>query len=340
MLYLAILAWIVGREGQAYRHSLAQRRGTTTTAAERAPQALPESAASTVGSAATKTAPITPPTSPSISAGRTQSTIAGTDKLAASALATTSDTADQRARVGVQKAAVDPRPANLKALSRESIGSIGDELFKVITAANDQVNDPAAIERLTRLARELEADQPAGTGTPVFHLLDSAAVNAFSHVPNHVYVSRVVFALAQDDAELQFVIAHELAHLRLGHPQTRLEQVARGPEARAGLVPWLLHLIALGYSDDQEFAADLWAYQALTRVGRSRREALKFLRRYRAHAEEDQAISAGRRPPRSKPGDVHQDLDNHYPAHPPAKERLARLEAIAAPAKTDHAPSS
>jgi hypothetical protein len=66
-----------------------------------------------------------------------------------------------------------------------------------------------------------------------------------------------------------------------------LEQVARGPGAEAGLVPWLHHLIALGYSDDQEFAADAWAYQALRRAGRSRREALGFPRRYNTYAEED-----------------------------------------------------
>jgi Zn-dependent protease with chaperone function len=60
-----------------------------------------------------------------------------------------------------------------------------------------------------------------------------------------------VAGLTQTDAELQFVIAHELAHLELGHPAARLEQVAQAPGASVGLLPALEFLIALGYSDEQ-----------------------------------------------------------------------------------------
>ena len=94
-------------------------------------------------------------------------------------------------------------------------------------------------------------------------MLDSDEVNAFSHVGGHVYVSWGVFTLAQTDAELEFVVAHELAHAELGHAAARAEQLAPQADAAIGRVPGLHFLIALGYSAEQEFAADAWAYQAL-----------------------------------------------------------------------------
>jgi Zn-dependent protease with chaperone function len=135
-----------------------------------------------------------------------------------------------------------------------------------------------------------------------------------------------MFALAQVDAELQFVVAHELAHLALGHPAARLEQIAQGPGARLGLLPSLDFLIAWGYSDDQEFQADAWAYQALRQAGRSHREAVGFLRRYALYTD-GEGLTLHPHPPKTGPGESPQDLDNHYPAHPPARERLRRLEA-------------
>jgi predicted Zn-dependent protease len=160
--------------------------------------------------------------------------------------------------------------------------------------------------------------------------LNSDGKNAFSHIGGHIYVNHGIESLAQTDQELQFVIAHELAHLELGHTQARLKQIAVGPGARIGLLPWLHHLIALGYSDDQEYAADAWAYQALLRAGGTHRQAVGFLRRYAAYAREEK-LDNGRHPPKSRQEDARQDLENHYPAHPPARERLKRLEAQSVP---------
>ncbi len=223
-------------------------------------------------------------------------------------------------------------PRILRGLTPEYLRATGDELYRAIVSAHAAAEDASAVNRLERLAGDL-VDSGAFEGKiPRFHVLDSRAVNAFSHAGDHIYVSRGIFDLAQTDAEFQFVIAHELAHQRLGHAAARVEQMAQGPGAEIGLAPWLYHLIALGYSDEQEFAADAWAYQTIRRAGRSRREALGFLRRYGIYAEEHD-LSLGHRPPKPQPGEARQDLDNHYPAHPPVKERLARLAAETSAAK-------
>ena len=52
-----------------------------------------------------------------------------------------------------------------------------------------------------------------------FTVLDSDAVNAFSHPGRFVYVSRGLFNLIGEDEDyvLEFVIGHEIAHVELGH---------------------------------------------------------------------------------------------------------------------------
>jgi predicted Zn-dependent protease len=323
-LFFTSIAWLVGREGNSYRRDLKQRRAGWSPAIETPTPTAGGSVPDLIPTAAARQGPAASPTRRPISP----------DQPGATAATVETKTAPEKARphVAPAQAPRDPRRPDLHGLAPESLRAIGAELHKTIKANHALVDDKPETKRLVRLARPLLESPSTADDAPHFHVLATDAVNAFSHVGNHIYVSRGVFALAQTDAELQFVVAHELAHLKLGHASERLEQAARGPGAEAGLVPWLHHVIALGYSDLQEFAADAWAYQALRSAGRSRREALGFLRRYGAYAEDDR-LDLGRRPPGSQPGDAHQDLANHFPAHPPVRERVARLAAETAPAK-------
>ena len=87
------------------------------------------------------------------------------------------------------------------------------------------------------------------------------------------------------------------------------------------------HLIALGYSEDLEFDADEYGFRALIRIGRSRDETLAFSRRFLQYVRA-KGMEAGRRKPDSVPGAVVQEIENHFRSHPPAEDRLKRLEAI------------
>jgi predicted Zn-dependent protease len=227
------------------------------------------------------------------------------------------------------KPAVDPRPLALRGLSLADRRALGDELSRLIAEGHPLRDDPAAIRRLDQILEHLAASRSQPREPIQFHVPDSAEVNVFSHTGGHIYVNRGVFTLAQTDAELEFVVAHELAHAELGHTVARVEQLAQQSAAGMGLLPGLHFLIALGYSAEQEFAADAWAYQALRRLGRTHRQSVGFLRRYAGYAESHDL--PGHSPPRTRPSDSRQDLDNHYPAHPPTSERLKRLEAQSIP---------
>lgn len=59
-----------------------------------------------------------------------------------------------------------------------------------------------------------------------FTLLNSAVENAFAVPGGYIYVTRQLMALANDESELAFALAHEIGHVAAGHAQAR-EQVAR-----------------------------------------------------------------------------------------------------------------
>ena len=67
----------------------------------------------------------------------------------------------------------------------------------------------------------------------VFTILDSPEVNAFALPGGYVYVTRGLLALANSEAELAGVLAHEVAHLTLDHVQDRND---RGAKAGIGVI--------------------------------------------------------------------------------------------------------
>ena len=85
------------------------------------------------------------------------------------------------------------------------------------------------------------------------------------------------------------------------------------------------HLIALGYNEDLEFAADEAAFRDLLKIGRSRDQALEFPRHFVKFVVAT-GLEERRQKPATAPDAVVQEIENHFRSHPPAAERLRRLE--------------
>ena len=132
-------------------------------------------------------------------------------------------------------------PALIGLLALAGCGATGErtlgESHRALVVANDGLlDDPSARAYVTRVAeRVLEASPAAGTRARVF-LLDTPAVNAFVLEGNLIYVTRGLMMLANDEAELAAVLAHEIAHLTARHPEARsqrLDQIDEGQVTRA-----------------------------------------------------------------------------------------------------------
>lgn len=90
--------------------------------------------------------------------------------------------------------------------------------------------------------------------------------NAFSAAPGFVFVTYGIIAEAHNEAELAAVIAHEMAHILLGHTEKALRK------ARAGGQP-----AQFTYSEDQEMAADRLGTKILVSAGYGSDSALSAL---------------------------------------------------------------
>lgn len=101
-----------------------------------------------------------------------------------------------------------------------------------------------------------------------FTVLDSDVVNAFALPGGYIYISRGLLALANTEAELAGVLAHEIGHVTARHSAQRyssavvaglgtalLGVVAGGAVAQLGEQGAAVYLQS--YSRDQEFEADI-----------------------------------------------------------------------------------
>ena len=133
------------------------------------------------------------------------------------------------------------------------------------------LNDANQQARLERLARPLLQHSERPELTYTFTVIDSDAVNAFTHLGGYIYVYRGLLEAFRDDAAIQFVLGHEMGHCELKHVlrgQSYSMYADRvGGRIAAELVDLAYRNVAVGYSEYNEFQADLWAYDTMRKCG-------------------------------------------------------------------------
>jgi predicted Zn-dependent protease len=225
------------------------------------------------------------------------------------------------------------RKWDLSHLSAQDEMRLGAELNSLIMHFNRRLRGGSSLERVETAARPILVNRSRKDIEYTFTILDSDAVNAFSHPGGYIYVSRGLFPfLGQDeDAALQFALAHEIAHVDLRHAIQCLQDPDLKMMNMGTLQQVYTLILPLGYMDKQEYAADRWAYQQLIRLDHTRYEALKFLRKLKGYAEVHE-FNDGRAP--YQPGQGSSPVDNHYRGHTAIWRRLNELEAATSPAST------
>jgi len=224
---------------------------------------------------------------------------------------------------------------------------IGRQLHELILDEHKPERSPKATERLKKLSQPLvERSARKGEGIKfTFTVLASEEVNAFAHVGGYIYVYKGLLDEAKSDAELECILGHEIGHVELKQCTRGVTYTARaaglggklggklGAEFSSTLVGMAYKAISVGYSEDQEFAADKWSYLNLIEMGRSKDDALAGTRLLVILEERSRGQKDKTDPRSDNPGDaVGRGLDNHFRTHPPATERLKRLEDLKLPA--------
>lgn len=171
----------------------------------------------------------------------------------------------------------------------------------------------AYLDRLTRhVARRVEA----APGASRVLLVEEPSLRTLALPSGTLLVSLGMLSFLEDEAELVFVLAHELAHAASGDAAVRLvrlgfdavvrRQDAPSPEAWAEAA---LDLVRLGYGRRRERDADARALEAILALDYDPESVLRFLRRLEA------ALESGER-----------RFSDIAVSHPSPSDRLRRLE--------------
>src|SRR5262249_51190891 len=95
---------------------------------------------------------------------------------------------------------------------------------RILAAYNGAYDDAALESRLNEMVARLVAASERPDVQYRVTILNSAAVNAFALPTGQLYVTRGLIALANDDAELASVLAHEMSHVIASHATMREEE--------------------------------------------------------------------------------------------------------------------
>ena len=162
-------------------------------------------------------------------------------------------------------------------------------------------------------------------------LLNSNVNNAFAIPGGYVYITRQLLALMNDEAELAFVMGHEVAHVAARHGQKRQNRAALS-NVLAGLAGVLTGsdligrgagvvagLTTLGYSREQERQADSLGVRYLASAGYDPGAATDSLAALGAQTALEARLK----------GEGGAEPSKWLSTHPPSGERVERMRAEA-----------
>lgn len=148
---------------------------------------------------------------------------------------------------------------------------------------------------ITRIGKALAAQGELPDLDFTFTVLNSSDVNAFALPGGYIYVTRGLLALADTEAQLAGVLAHEIGHVTARHAAQRYSHgkvtnfgKALAQFAESSVLGALFNVGSAvylsGYSREQEFEADTLGVRYLLRAGYDPRGVAGFLGKLREHA--------------------------------------------------------
>lgn len=183
------------------------------------------------------------------------------------------------------------------AMSPEEEKAVGAEQHpKILQQFGGEYDDPELKAYVDEIGGRLKVVSELPDLDFTFTLLNSDVVNAFALPGGYVYISRGLMALAENEAEVAGVMAHEIGHVTARHSAQRY---SRGVLAQGGVFAATIGAAILGggdaaklaqqalgtgaqaylagYSREQEFQSDELGVRYLTRAGYDPRAMATFL---------------------------------------------------------------
>ena len=225
-------------------------------------------------------------------------------------------------------------------MSRDDEIRIGAEehpkLIREFGGAYTDVKLRAYINRIgLKLARHADTSDLAFT----FTILNSEKVNALALPGGYVYITRGLLALADNEAEMAGVLAHEIGHVTARHTAERystaqaaniglmvlsvLGSAAGVPSGVGQLAGFGAQAALQSYSREQELESDMLGVRYLSRAGYSPHAMTSFFHKLKVHEELERAME----------GKTGAAPNNIMATHPRTAERISRAIQLARAAR-------
>ncbi|NNG04560.1 MAG: M48 family metalloprotease [Inquilinus sp.] len=240
--------------------------------------------------------------------------------------------------LGAAGCAINPATGRqqLALISPQQEAAIGAQEFPRMVEQFDGVYpDTRLAAYVERIGRSVAVTTETPGAPFRFAVLNSELPNAFALPGGYVSVTRGLLALANDEAELAGVLAHEVAHVTARHSAERYSQstlaqlgigvlgAATGSQELAQAVGAGAQLYLLSYSRDQESEADTIGIRYMTNAGYDPQAMSSFLAQLDRSERLDGLIDGG-----STGGTV----PGYLRSHPRTADRVRQAAAVAAQA--------
>lgn len=202
---------------------------------------------------------------------------------------------------------------------------------KIVAQFGGVYNDPQIGAYVASIGGRLVAHSELAGRSFTFTVLDSAEVNAFALPGGYVYVTRGLLVLANSEAELAGVLAHEIGHVTARHTARRYSRgvmtgigsailgAVLGSSEIADLARQTSKLYLASYSRKQEYEADLLGVRYLGRTGYDPFAEGDFLATLNRYSQLEARLSGRRR----------SGAKNFLASHPGTAKRVKKAIAAA-----------
>ncbi|MCK6418872.1 MAG: M48 family metalloprotease [Alphaproteobacteria bacterium] len=206
--------------------------------------------------------------------------------------------------------------------------SVGVREHEKIVAQFGLYEDPALLSYVRRVGQRVTRDTERPDIVYQFYIIDSPIVNAFALPGGYIYISRGLLALANSEAELAAVLAHEAGHITGRHAAERYSHgvlTSLGAAVISAAVdhPDVGQALNLGsnlylssYSRGQEHEADSLGLRYMSRAGYDPQAMSRFLNTL----EHDEVFRSHRQ--NGAQARV-QRIPGYFSTHPATSERVA-----------------
>lgn len=193
--------------------------------------------------------------------------------------------------------AIPARPAAAGIIGQDDEIRIGRQAAAGLEAEVGLTRDRAMAARVARVGKRVAAVSGRRGITYTFKVLRGREVNAVSLPGGFVYATEGLVRFVRSDAELAFVMAHEVGHVAARHHVVMIERhflfslvsqlLLGGRGTAAQMAEVVRFLLSRGYSRENEFEADRLAVNYAHRGGYDASAALGFMTRLRASGDGD-----------------------------------------------------